>query len=266
MQFTAQIGIWTDYEPVKREGVAEVIEKAGDAELDGIEIFSQHLAYYHNTPNELADILDAAGVTLSGVYFNVDHENADEYVNEADQLAETIAAVDGDFLVVGAGRDFDADVVRTTSDFKTMADMLNRIAERAANHTVKTVVHPHRGQLVETPADLESLLKAGLNREAIGLCPDAVHQAAVGADPYAIYEDHTDWVQYLHIGDTTEDGNGALMDEGILDQHRLHDPLFTAGYDGWVVIEGRTDNATTAEYIDHTRSYVQDELVGQAGE
>lgn len=261
MQFSAQIGIWTDYEHVKREGVAEIIEKAGDAELDGIEIFSQHLAYYHDTPDELANELDDAGIALSGVYFNVDHENAEEYVDEADQLAETIAAVDGDFLVVGGGPDLNEDVPQTTSDFEAMADMLNRISERAADHTVETVVHPHQGQLVETPADLESLLEAGLDQETVGLCPDAVHQAAVGADPYEIYEEHADWVQYLHVGDTTENGNGALMDEGVLDQHRLHDPLFAAEYDGWVVVEGRTDGTTTAEYVDHARSYVQNELV-----
>ena len=262
MQFSAQIGIWTEYGHVEREGVAEVISKAGDAELDGIEIFSQHLAYYHDAPDELADKLATANLELSGVYFNVDHENSDENVEESDRLAETIAAVNGDVLVVGAGPDLDNDTKRTAADFKAMADMLNRIAERTAAHGVETVVHPHRGQLIETPDDLESLLGAGLDQTAVGLCPHAIHQTAVGADPYVIYEDHADWVRYLHVSDATEDANGELMGDGTLDQHRLHDPLFAAGYDGWVVVEGRTDDVTPVEYVDHARSYVRDEFSG----
>lgn len=262
MKFSTQIGIWTDYEHIEREGVAEVITKAGETGVDGIEIFSQHLAYYHDRPTDLAAELAAAGLDLSGVYFNVDYEDADEYVEEAEQLAETLAAVDGDYLVVGAGPDLDDDVTPTTADFEAMADMLNRIAARSGFHGIGTVIHLHRGQLIETPENLESLLAAGLDREAVGLCPHATHQFAVGADPYTIYEEHADWVRYLHVSDATEDADGELMGEGILDQHRLHDPLFGAGYDGWVVVEGRTDHTTTAEYVDHALAYVRDEFAG----
>lgn len=262
MQFSAQIGIWTDYEQIERERVTEVIGHAGNAGLDGIEIFSQHLAYFHNAPDQLAAELATAELDLSGVYFNVDHEDADKHVEATDRHAETIATVDGDVLVVGAGPDLADETTRVPADFEAMADMLNRITERAATHGVETVLHPHRGQLIETPDDLESLLEAGLDQDAVGLCPHAVHQSAVGADPYTIYEDHADWVRYLHVSDTTEDADGDLMGEGVLDQHRLHDPLFGAGYDDWIVIEGRTDDTTATEYVDHARAYVREELAG----
>lgn len=265
MNLSAQIGIWTDYEEVDRGEVLDVIERAGGADLEGIEIFAEHLAYFHDDPEALADGLADAGLALSGVYYNVDHREAAEYVERAGDLAATTDAVDGDTLVVGAGRDYDDedDAARTEEDFAAMADMLDGIAAEADAHGIETVVHPHAGQLIETPAHLDALVEAGLDRDAVGLCPDAGHQYMVDADPYYIYEEYADWVRYLHVGDTTAEGDGALVGEGALDQQRLHEPIFEAGYDGWIVVEGRTDEDTPEEYVAHARSFLEAEFLGE---
>lgn len=262
MQLAGQIGIWTDYEHLERPEVLDVIETVGESDVTGIEIFAEHLAYFHETPDELAEALGEAGLDLSGVYFNVDHREAEDYVSEAADLAATIDAVDGDTLVVGAGREYD-DEERTAEDFLAMSEMLEDIAAAAAEYGIETVVHPHKGQLVETPADLDALVAAGLDQDAVGLCPHATHQYAVDADPYAIYEAYPEWVRYLHVSDATEDGDGELMGEGVLDMHRLHDPLLEAGYDGWIVVEGRTDRVSTEEYVAHAREYLESEFLGE---
>jgi len=265
MQLSGQIGIWTDYAPLDRGEVLDVVETVGHSEVTGVEIFAEHLAYFRDDPADLARVLDTAGLDLSGVYFNVDHRDPETYIDQAGALADTMATIGGDVLVVGAGREYEDDEERLPAAFEAMAAMLDGIAAAAADHGVDTVVHPHRGQLVETPADLEALLDAGLDRDAIGLCPHATHQYAVGADPYTIYEDYSDWVRYLHLSDATPDGDGELLDVGVLDQHRLHDPIFEAGYDGWIVVEGRTDHVSTEEYVSHVRSFVETEFLGEEG-
>lgn len=265
MQLAGQIGIWTDYAPLEAPEVLEVVGTVGQSEVEGIEIFAEHLEYFQDEESELLDALSAAGLALSGVYYNVDHREADAYVDRAGDLAETMAAVGGDTLVVGAGREYDNGETRTTEDFEAMAVLLEGIAGVAADHGIDTVVHPHRGQLVETPADLEAVLDAGLDTDAVGLCPHATHQVAADVDPYAIYESYPEWVRYLHVSDVTEDGDGAVMGEGILDQHRLHDPIFEAGYDGWIVVEGRTDRLPTDEYVARTRDVLEAEFLDGEG-
>jgi len=247
MRIGCQIGMW------RTGDVEAAISAIGAAGAQGIETFAAQLKTYHEDPAKLQALLDAANLRLSGAYFNssefVNPAAEDDVVNEAAADCDLLRAVGGGFLVVNGGVP-KGDPPRTFSDeeFAQLAKVLNRIGAAAAQRGVQAVMHPHVRCMIETPADVDRLVAAGVDQKRIGLCVHASHQLLAGADPYAIYEKHPAWVRYAHIGDTGEDGKGAFLGQGVLDQERLMRPLLEAGFDGWIVIECGKEGTPPAEY------------------
>jgi len=255
MRIGCQIGIW------KEGDLAEKIRGIGATGVQGVETFTTQLKPYHDDPGRFTSLLEEARLLLSGAYFNskdfVDPAAEEAVVAEAAADCAFLAAVGGHFLVVNGGP-WVGDEKRAFSDeeFAQLARVLNRIAEAAAEHGVGAVMHPHLKCMVETPADVDRLLAAGLSQERMGLCVHASHQLHIGADPYAIYEKHGAWVRYAHVGDADASNKGALLGEGVLDQKRLMQPLLDAGFDGWIIIECGKEGVSPHEYTRHATTYL----------
>jgi inosose dehydratase len=238
------------------------IAAIGEAGVEGLETFAVQLKPYHEEPERFTALLDAAGLRLSGAYFN-----SKEFVNpaaEEDVVAEAAAdcgflrKVGGEFLVVNGGPP-KADPAQGFSDedFRQLARVLDRIGAGAIERGVQAVMHPHAKCMVETPEDVDRLVEAGVDQAQVGLCVHASHQLHVGADPYAIYETYADWVDYAHIGDADRSRKGAFLGQGVLDQERLMRPLLEAGFDGWIVIECGKEGVIPEEYARNAMAYLR---------
>jgi len=254
MRIGCQINTW------KNDDVAAAIDEMGQVGLDGIETFTSHLKPYYDEPEKFKSMLDAAGLRLSGAYFFsegfIDPAAEDSVVAEAAAACSFLGAVGGDFLIANGGigkgdppRGFD------DADFAQFAKLLNRIGAAAAAAGVGAVVHPHQKCMVETPADVDRLVDAGVDRHRVGLCVHADHQLSVGADPYEIYEKHAVWVRYAHIGNSLR-GKGSFIGEGDLDQLRLMRPLLETGFDGWIIIECGKEGVSPADYARNAMAYI----------
>lgn len=259
MRIGGQIGVW------HIEKTEDAVRAMGEAGLDGIEVFIDHLVPYHDDPAALSRALTDAGLAMSGAYFHtnrfVDPDAEDELVEHAAKASRCLAAVGGGFLVANGGAFWgeEKDAARpvyTDADFEQLAKILNRIADAAAAEGIEAVMHPHLKSTVETLADVDRLLRSGLDQNKVGLCVHASHQAMIGADPYEIYEAHGGWVRYAHIGSAGAPG-GGFLDEGTLDQERLMKPLLDAGFDGWLIIECGKKDVTPADYAANATAYMK---------
>lgn len=255
MRIGCQINTW------KSDDVAAVIAEMAKVGIDGIETFTTHLEPYYDEPEKFKSMLDAADLRLSGVYFFsggfIDPAAEDSVVAEAAAACRFLGAVGGDFLIANGGigkgdppRGFD------DADFAQFAKVLNGIGAEAADAGVGAVVHPHQKCMVETPADVDRLVAAGVDRRRVGLCVHAAHQLSVGADPYEIYEKHAACVRYAHIGNSSS-GKGSFIGEGDLDQLRLMRALLETGFDGWIIIECGKEGVSPADYARRSTDYLK---------
>ena len=247
MRIGCQVGMWRGC------GLEEAVRGIGAAGVQGVETFATQLQPYHDEPGRFRALLEEAGLRLSGAYFNstdfVDPAAEEAVVAQAATDCDFLAAVGGEFLVVNGGPGYgDGPREFSDDDFRQLAAVLSRIGATARERGVGAVMHPHLKCMVETPADVGRLVAAGVDQEAIGLCVHASHQLGIGADPYAIYEQHGGWVRYVHIGDSDENRKGALLGQGVLDQERLMRSLLDAGFGGWIILECGKEGVEPEEY------------------
>jgi inosose dehydratase len=136
--------------------------------------------------------------------------------------------------------------------FAQGATMIARSIREATG--LRTVFHPHCGGYVETPDEIDALMRrteAGL----LGLVLDTGHVMYGGGDPVRVFEDHAERVWHVHFKDCDaqvadesrrsgrgylqavraqlfcELGKGAVDFAGVLAALRRHQ------YDGWIVVE-----------------------------
>ncbi len=255
MKIGCQIGIWRG-----ALDLSSALAAAGGLGCRGLEVFDTDIMSYYGKEGPLREELQRAGVVLTGAYFtSPDFANAEAgrgLLNRARTVCDFLKAVGAEFLVMGGGTPREPGQQFTEAEFAQCAAAMNRLGREAQARGLQAVVHPRRQCMVETPADLDRLLAAGLKSEVVGLCPHAGHQRGVGDDPYAIYEQYASQVRYLHIGDVDAQNRGALVGRGVLDQPRLMKPLLAAGYDGWVIIDGDHDEASGHDYVRHAQRYL----------
>ncbi len=259
MKIGCQIGVWGG-------NAVDAVRSMGAAGIDGIEVFTGHIAPYYGWESEAKDFLTSNRIQLTGAYFGnekfISPADEEDVVSEASAAAKFLSRVGSQFIILNGGvsRNQKPDGF-SNDDFRRLAKTMNSIGEGARKYGVAACVHPHAGCMVESPKDLERLLEH-LDTSLVGLCLHAAHQVIAGFDPYEMYERHADLVTYLHIGDIGADNKGALLGEGVLDQKRLMKAILDAGYDGWIIIESSKQGVSPRDYVQHAKSYIQQELLG----
>ncbi len=249
MRIGCQIAIWRG-----ALDLSSALAAASALGCRGVEAFDTDIMSYYGKEGPLRDELQQTGVVLTGAYFtSPDFANAEVgrgLLNRVKTLCDFLKAVSAEFLVMGGGPPRQPGQQFTEAEFAQCAAAMNRLGREAQGRGLQAVVHPRQRCMVETPADVDRLLAAGLNTEVVGLCPHAGHQQGAGADPYVIYEQYASQVRYLHIGDLD------AHNRGVLDQPRLMKPLLEAGYDGWVIIDGDHEEASGHDYVRHAQRYL----------
>ena len=133
--------------------------------------------------------------------------------------------------------------------------MLGVLDELCAEHGLTQALHPHVGTLVETAADVATVLE----RSDVRWCLDTGHLLIGGYDPAQFAADAGDRVAHVHLKDVRSDvaarvrsgelsiqaGVGAglfcPLGDGAAPLHATVDTLEAGGYDGWYVLEQDTD-------------------------
>ena len=266
MRIGCHVGMWKGSAPL-----AEKIAAIGKTGVAGVELFAEDLKPFLADPTPLRAMVERAALELTGAYLNpkefLDPAAERAVMDEAAAVCRCLHSLGSEYLVINGGPSKGAPPrTFTDADFRRLAAVLNRIGESAAQFDVDVVLHPHWKCQVESPADVDRLVAAGLDWGKVGLCPHAVHQALINADPYAIGEKYASRVRYVHLGDCDRAKKAAFLGKGVIDQGRFMKPLLAAGYDGWLVLEGAAEGATPAVYTSRALAYLHNAFPAVAWE
>jgi len=209
-----------------------------------------------------ASILKEHGMSAVGGFVPVilhkgDHDPLPGIVEEL----KGYEAAGAEVLVLAAGTGIDGyDAKRpvlTDAEWNIVFTNLDRIRDYAATKSVKAVLHPHVGTMVETEDDIMRVLHGS----AIPFCLDTGHMLIGGTDPVAFAQKYSDRVAHSHLKDVdlswakkvqsgeltyyqaVTKGMYRPLGQGDLDVRGIVRSLLSAGYDGWFTLE--QDNVVT---------------------
>jgi inosose dehydratase len=201
----------------------------------GVELFDGNLIEYEHRPGDLRQLLGEIGLQLVAVYSGANFifgEILEEELWRIRRAAALAAELDAEQLVVGGGAKRSTGT--TDDDYSKLADALDRVAAIAEEHGLRASYHPHLSTIVETPEQLERVMR----RSRIDFCPDTAHLAAAGGDTAELIRRYADRISYVHLKDFTADPFAFLpLGQGELDVAAIVAELADAGYDGWITVE-----------------------------
>jgi inosose dehydratase len=219
----------------------------------------------------LREELAERSLQLVGAFVPVALANAaahDEGVNAAVRTARLMrdAGASGAFIVLSddnasvperertAGRITEEHGLQEPA-WVTFAAGADRVARAVRDETgLRTVFHPHCGGYVETPHEIDQLMKR-TDRSLVGLVLDTGHIMYGGGDPLKVFEQHADRVWHVHFKDCDPEvardaraqGLGYLaavraqlfgeLGNGAVDFAAVTAALNRSNYDGWIVVE-----------------------------
>lgn len=214
------------------EATLRVIAESG---FDGVELFDGNLLPMEDDLSTFRSVLSTYGLSLTGVYSGGHFIYRDAHEDEFARFERSIALAAGAgarHYVIGGGAIRSSG--RRTEDFAVMADLLDRVADRAREEGMVPSYHPHLGSLVETSEHIDALFAAS----SIGLCADVAHIAAAGSDPAAVMRRYADRLVYVHLKDVDLKRGGFLpLGSGDVDFSSIIDAMAAASYDDWITIE-----------------------------
>jgi inosose dehydratase len=153
---------------------------------------------------------------------------------------------------------------RSDAQWAAYAERLNAFGRHLAARGVRLAYHHHMGAYVETPDDVDRLMR--LTGPEVGLLFDTGHITFAGGDAPTELRKHVARVVHVHCKDVrptvakmarnrgwsflTAVINGAFSTpgEGCVDFHAILAILREAGYQGWLVVEGEQDPAVAPAY------------------
>ena len=206
----------------------------------------------------MAEFLAARHLTAVGGFTPVVlHEADHDPAPEIERLLEGYDAARAEVLVLSAatGRDgYDTRPVLDEAGWTTLLANLDRLTGLAAARSVRAVLHPHVGTMVENGDEVRRVLEGS----AISLCLDTGHLLIGGTDPAELTRQAPDRIAHTHFKDV-DDQIAAQVRSGRLSytegvRRGMYRPLGavtstsprssaicgTASYDGWYVLEQDT--------------------------
>lgn len=224
--------------------------------------------YLPRDASALGRELGARGLALVGAFCPIplhDPARRVEALRTASATARLLAELGASVLVLAAEGDERRSAIagRVPADGSASLDdagwehataLVDRVARNAREHGIATAFHPHAASYIETPREIERLMK-GTDGALVGLCLDTGHIAYGGGDPALLAREHAARVKHVHLKDLRRrvhedalrrgidfrdavgEGVFAPLGEGDLDLRGTLDELRGAGYDGWLVVE-----------------------------
>ncbi len=232
-------------------------------EMSGLGLAATELGppgYLPEEPAELKTLLERHKLRLVGGFLAVVMHDAEQRwstMDDAEEVAALLASVGGEVLVLAAATGlagYDQRPRLTDARWRTLIETAARIRDVAAQHGLRTVLHPHVGTHVETTEEVERFLADS----DLPLCLDTGHLLIGGTDPVDLARRHPERIGHVHLKDvrtaiadvvragqisyTHAVGAGMYvpLGDGDVDVPTLVRVLTDAGYTGWYVLEQDT--------------------------
>jgi len=201
------------------------------------------------------DELDRHGLRLVGGFVPVVVHEADMAPTRAHaaRAAEQLAEAGADVFVAALVQDQDwgAPVALDDEGWRRAGARLRDLADLAAAHGLRLVVHPHVGTILETAADVERALR----HTDVPWCLDTGHLLIGGVDPAAFVREHASRIGHVHLKDVdarlardvrtgarslvnaTQAGLFRPLGDGDAGIDEVLGLLDQSGYEQWLVLE-----------------------------
>jgi len=209
-------------------------------------------------PAVMAEFLAARHLTAVGGFTPVVlHEAGHDPALEIERLLDGYDAARAEVLVLSAatGRDgYDTRPVLDEAGWATLLANLDRLTSLAAARSVRAVLHPHVGTMVERGDEVRRVLEGS----AISLCLDTGHLLIGGTDPAELTRQAPDRIAHTHFKDVDDQiaaqvRSGRLsytegvrrgmyrpLGRGDVDFAAIVSQLRNRDYGGWYVLEQDT--------------------------
>jgi inosose dehydratase len=210
-------------------------------------------------PEALVEVLNRNDVQLIGGFVPVvlhDPDQRQATLAEARSIAELFAAAGATMfvtaVVVDAG--WAPRFELSAAQWQHLVGMLGELDALCAEYGLTQALHPHVGTLVETSADVTTVLEGS----DVRWCLDTGHLLIGGYDSVRFVSDAGDRVVHVHLKDVRADvaakvhagmaiGEGVTgglfcpLGDGDAPIQATVDALEATGYAGWYVLEQDTD-------------------------
>ncbi|HEY9089164.1 MAG TPA: TIM barrel protein [Anaerolineaceae bacterium] len=250
-------------------GYGRVLDEMVETGYQGTELGDW--GFMPTDPGQLRQEIKSRGLTMLGAFVPALLKDPAAHAGGVDyalRVARLMAAVDGDTPVVVLADDNGKIPARTqnagritpelglsASEWQIFAEGATRVAEAVKKETgLRTVFHHHCAGYVETPAEIDTLLRL-TDPSLLGLVIDTGHYRFGGGDPLELLRTHAGRIWHVHFKDchptaaaqSREQGwdyftsvrNGIFCElgQGEVDFPAVKAELERMGYDGWIVVE-----------------------------
>ena len=250
-------------------GYIQVLDEMAETGYAGTELGDW--GFMPTDPAQLQQAIHARGLTLLGAFVPVMLKDPSAHtagVEAAVRTARLLAEAEGStpFIVLAddngkiperthnAGR-IQPEHGLSEAEWQIAAEGTEKVALAVKAKTgLRTVFHHHCAGYVETPAEIDTLLRL-TDPGLLGLCLDTGHYRFGGGDPLACLRQNFSRIWHVHFKDCqpevaarsrregwdyfTSVRNGIFCElgQGEIDFTAFKAGLEKLGYDGWIVIE-----------------------------
>jgi len=250
-------------------GYAQVLDEIAATGYAGTELGDW--GFMPTDPKQLRQEIHSRGLTLLGAFVPVMLKDVKAHasgIEVALRTARLLAEAEGStpFIVLAddngkirertqnAGR-IQPEHSLTEAEWKIFAEGAEKVAQAVRKETrLRTVFHHHCAGYVESPAELDILMKS-TDPSLLGLCFDTGHYRFGGGDPLACLKTYKDRIWHMHFKDChpevaatsrlekwdyfTSVRNGIFCElgKGEIDFPLIKAELEKIGYGGWIVVE-----------------------------
>ena len=250
-------------------GYAQVLNEMNETRYAGTELGDW--GFMPTDPVKLSQELHSRGLALLGAFVPVDLKNLAAHAGGekvAVRTAHLLADVEGETTFIVLADDNGKNPMRSQyagriqpeqglneAEWQVFATGAQRIASAVLKTTgLRTVFHHHCGGYVETPAEVDTLLRL-TDPGLLGLCFDTGHYRFGSGDPLEGLLKHASRIWHVHFKDchpliaaqsrlqgwdyltSVRKGIFCELGKGEIDFSAIKTGLEKLGYEGWIVVE-----------------------------
>lgn len=243
---------------------------------------------YPPTAEELLPYLNIRGLKIANRWFSsfiltkpfeeveADFRKNCEYLKACG--ATKIGASEQSYSVQGKDLPvFKSKYVMNDSEWKKLADGLNRLGVIAHEYGIDLVYHHHMGTVVQNSEEIDKLMEM-TDPDKFSLLYDTGHLAYCGEDYLAVLKKYVKRIKHVHLKDIRPEivkkvkdndlsflqgvrmGAFTVPGDGAIDFKPVFDELLNSGYEGWLLVEAEQDPAIANpfEYAVKARKYIKE--------
>jgi inosose dehydratase len=224
------------------QGAKKAITEIAEVGYPGIQLRSNILKEFAS-PDLLRTELARAHLTFACYSGGGPSGDPDKRTQEVDRFLEgaKFARAAG-ALAVQATTGRRVAAAAAAAQLRELCLTLDEIGKRTAAAGLPLVLHPHMGQLVQNPDELDAVM-AGTDPRHVKLLLDTGHFAAAGGDPAKAIKTYGKRLGMLHIKDVVDGGSAGRkyefveLGKGKVDFPAVFAALRASGFRGWAVVE-----------------------------